>query len=188
VNAKAAVDGKKRVNGLHVCLQIEQAPHRHGSDTSATGLACDQFARLVGVGRATVTRWVEFDVIRFCSILFDGPLRHGVCIDKINTFLRMRRMDIYFSLGGDTFVWNAAKAKGNLSKHGVRFEEAASVFADPFFVLMDASRNEEARDAAIGFDAAGRLLFVVHIELDGVCIRIISARRATPGEEESYVV
>lgn len=97
-------------------------------------------------------------------------------------------MDIYFSLGGETFVWNADKAKGNVSKHGVRFEEAATVFSDPFFVLVDASRKDEARDAVIGFDASGRLLFVVHIEVDGACIRIISARRATPLEEESYVV
>jgi predicted DNA binding CopG/RHH family protein len=34
---------------------------------------------------------------------------------------------------------------------------------DPLFVLQDASRNEEQRDAAIGFSAAGRLLTVVHI-------------------------
>ena len=45
---------------------------------------------------------------------------------------------------------------------------------------------DEARDAAIGFDGTGRLLYVVHIEYDGPRIRIISARRAEPDEERRY--
>jgi hypothetical protein len=61
-----------------------------------------------------------------------------------------------------------------------------TVFDDPLFLLQDASRNEEQRDAAIGFSSAGRLLTVVHIEFDGESIRIISARRASPVEEEFY--
>ncbi|MBU0499330.1 MAG: BrnT family toxin [Gammaproteobacteria bacterium] len=48
-------------------------------------------------------------------------------------------MDVYFEVDGEQFVWNAAKAERNWRKHGVQFEEAA-----------------------IGFDAAGRLLYVVH--------------------------
>lgn len=72
-------------------------------------------------------------------------------------------MDIYFQLNGDSFVWNDAKAARNLHKHGVNFEEAVSVFSGPLFVLMDASRNHEKRDAAIGFDAAARLLYTVVI-------------------------
>jgi uncharacterized DUF497 family protein len=71
---------------------------------------------------------------------------------------------------------------------GVRFEEAAAVFADPAFVLVQASRNEEARDPAIGFDAVGRLLYEVHIEFEATYICIISARRAEPQEEQIYVV
>jgi len=51
-------------------------------------------------------------------------------------------MDIRYELNGDLFVWNAEKAEKNWRKHGVRFEEAASVFADPLFVLLDASRKE----------------------------------------------
>lgn len=97
-------------------------------------------------------------------------------------------MDIHFTLNGESFVWNAAKAQTNLRKHGVRFEEAAAVFADPAFVLVQASRNDEAREAAIGFDAVGRLLYVVHIEVEAVFIRIISARRAELKEEQIYVV
>ena len=74
----------------------------------------------------------------------------------------------------------------NVRKHGVRFEEAATVFGDPNFVLVDASRNDEARDAVIGFDLTGRLFFVVHIEFEDTFIRIISARRAEPEEEQKY--
>jgi len=95
-------------------------------------------------------------------------------------------MDIRFEIGGDTFVWNEEKARQNWRKHGVRFEEAATVFGDPLFVLVDASRNEEGRQAAIGFDTAGRLLYVVHIEIESESIRIISARRASPEEELEY--
>lgn len=60
------------------------------------------------------------------------------------------------------------------------------MFDDPLFVLRDASRNEEQRDAVIGFSSAGRLLTVVHIEVEGEFIRIISAWRASPAEEAFY--
>ena len=85
-----------------------------------------------------------------------------------------------------TFVWDEAKAVQNLQKHGVAFEEAATVFDDPLFVLQDASRNAERRDAAIGFSSTGRLLTVVHIEVHDDFIRLISARRASPAEETTY--
>ncbi|CAK0769951.1 BrnT family toxin [Gammaproteobacteria bacterium] len=97
-------------------------------------------------------------------------------------------MDIHYELNGELFVWNEHKAEKNWRRHGVRFEEAATVFADPLFVLVDASRRDEARDAAIGFDLTGRLLYVVHIEVEASFIRIISARRAEPEEERCYVV
>jgi uncharacterized DUF497 family protein len=95
-------------------------------------------------------------------------------------------MDVHYELNGDLVVWNAAKAARNRLVHGVSFEEAATVFADPLFVLVDATRHDEARDAAIGFDANGSLLFVVHIEVEADHIRIISARRAEPEEEARY--
>ncbi len=95
-------------------------------------------------------------------------------------------MDIQYEFNGDLFVWDAAKAERNLKKHGVRFEQAVTVFADPLFVLMDASRHGETREAALGFDAGGRLLHVVHIEVEAMFIRIISARRAEPHEEHQY--
>jgi uncharacterized DUF497 family protein len=98
-------------------------------------------------------------------------------------------MDRIFEHGGTTFEWAVlTKAAENQRKHGVAFEEAVTVFDDPLFVLRDGSRNEEpkSRDAAIGFSSIGRLLTVVHIEFDGQSIRIISAWRASPAEEEFY--
>ena len=55
-------------------------------------------------------------------------------------------------------------------------------------MLVEASRKDEARDAAIGFDASARLLFMVHVEIEDVAIRIISARLAGQKEESEYVV
>ncbi|WP_415206014.1 BrnT family toxin [Rudaea sp.] len=52
---------------------------------------------------------------------------------------------------------------------------------------MDASRDDEARDAVIGYDAAaGRLLFVVHVVFEDETIRLISARKATAQERRDH--
>lgn len=56
-------------------------------------------------------------------------------------------MDQHHRIGGNDFIWDADKAAANLRKHGVRFEDAATVFMDPLFVLTDASRKDETRDA-----------------------------------------
>ena len=94
-------------------------------------------------------------------------------------------MDIHYELNATRFVWHAKKAASNPLKHdGITFEQAAAVFFDPFFELLEAGRNEEMRDAIIGFYAFCRLLFVVHVEIEGESIRIISALRAT--NEERY--
>jgi uncharacterized DUF497 family protein len=95
-------------------------------------------------------------------------------------------MDRSYEHGGNTFVWDEEKAAENEFKHAVKFEEAATVFDDPLFVLADASRNEEQRDKVVGFSAAGRLLTVVHIEFEGEYIRVISAWRASASEEALY--
>ena len=96
-------------------------------------------------------------------------------------------MDVHYELNGTAFIWDAEKARMNKITHdGITFEQAAEVFFDPFFCLVDATRNEEARDAALGFDALGRVLFVVHIEVEDEYIRIISARKATPQERTDY--
>jgi uncharacterized DUF497 family protein len=96
-------------------------------------------------------------------------------------------MDVYFVLNGITFAWNDEKARVNPLKHnGVTFQQAAEAFFDPFFVVIDASRNDEARDAVIGLDRRWNLLYVVYIERENDTIRIISARKATSKEREYY--
>lgn len=71
-------------------------------------------------------------------------------------------MNVYFLLNGITFVWDEEKARINPINHdGITFEQAAESFFDPFLVVVDASRNEEARDAVIGLDARWNLLYVV---------------------------
>jgi len=96
-------------------------------------------------------------------------------------------MDIYFVFNGITFTWNAEKARINPINHdGISFQQAAETFFDPFLILVDASRNDEARDAVIGLDSRYNLLYVVHIEQTGDRIRIISARKATRQEGIEY--
>ncbi len=96
-------------------------------------------------------------------------------------------MDIRFKSNGVEFVWNDRKAASNPRKHdGITFERATEAFFDPFLKLVDSSRHYEARDAVIGYDASGRLLFVVHIQIEGESIRLISARKATVTERNYY--
>lgn len=91
-------------------------------------------------------------------------------------------------LNGITFAWNEEKARNNLDKHdGITFQQAAEAFFNPFLVVVDASRNDDARDAIIDMDGRWNLLYVVHIEFDrDNIIRIISARTATRKEREHY--
>ena len=95
-------------------------------------------------------------------------------------------MDEIFELKGLSFVWDSVKVRKNLSKHGVSFAQAAEVFFDPFLRIIDASPDDEIRDAVIGMDEQWNLLYVVHIAFEADKIRIISARKATPGERPSY--
>ena len=95
-------------------------------------------------------------------------------------------MDRLHEHNGVSFVWDDEKAVQNALDHGVRFEDAIAVIFDPFVRIMDASRNDEQRDAAIGLDEKTRVLYVVHIEEEGEAIRLISARLATTQEREFY--
>ena len=85
------------------------------------------------------------------------------------------------------FEWDETKAAANLRKHGVPFEEAASVFSDPLaYTFGDPDHSVgEQRLLTFGFSQLGRLLAVVHAER-GRAIRIISARKATRHERGIY--
>jgi hypothetical protein len=85
------------------------------------------------------------------------------------------------------FEWDAPKSNANLRKHGVSFEEAASVFGDPLaLTFADPDHSiREARFVTIGQSSRDLLLVVAHVER-GRAIRIISARKATRHERTIY--
>ena len=85
------------------------------------------------------------------------------------------------------FEWDWRKAATNLKDHGVSFEEALTVFADPLgriFDDLDRSTSER-RELIIGHSAQHRLLVVSFTERT-TRTRIISAREATAGERRDY--
>lgn len=85
------------------------------------------------------------------------------------------------------FEWNKDKAKVNLSKHEVSFDEAKTVFDDPLYIDFhdpDHSKDED-RYILIGQSDQGRLMVVSYTERKQK-IRLISARKATPKEKEAY--
>jgi hypothetical protein len=86
----------------------------------------------------------------------------------------------------DEFEWDDDKAAANAEKHGVTFEQARSVFRDPFAIelLDDREDYSEDRNILIGMSAAG-VLVVVHTQREDRS-RIISARKAEPNERRFY--
>ena len=86
------------------------------------------------------------------------------------------------------FEWDTKKAKSNLRKHGVSFEEARSVFYDEFATQFQDDAEEEARFVLLGLSNESRILVVVHCERgsSGETLRIISARKATKNERSFY--
>ena len=84
------------------------------------------------------------------------------------------------------FEWDDLKARQNLRKHRVSFEEAISVLADPRAISAP-DFIERDRWIVIGESVLLRVLFVVHTEqLRAGRIRIISARRASRGQRRKY--
>lgn len=92
----------------------------------------------------------------------------------------MRQPDIEFE-------WDAAKATSNLNKHGVSFEQAETVFADPYAWIIDDPdhSDDEERAIIIGHSDKPQLLFV-SFATRGNRIRIISTRPATRKERKDY--
>jgi uncharacterized DUF497 family protein len=83
--------------------------------------------------------------------------------------------------------WDSRKAARNLRKHGVSFEEAATVFLDPLSITGNDPDHslDEARFVTFGLSSSGRLLVVAHSERADT-IRIITARKATRAERDLY--
>lgn len=86
----------------------------------------------------------------------------------------------------EDFEWDEAKARSNLAKHRITFDDALAVFADTEIVIVASFRAQdgEERFKAIG-RIGGRIFTVVYTERGGVR-RIISARRANATEEKRY--
>jgi uncharacterized DUF497 family protein len=85
------------------------------------------------------------------------------------------------------YEWDASKAKTNLRKHGVSFEEASTVFLDPLAITFpdpDHS-DEDDREITIGLTTKNRVVFVSHCPR-GDRTRIIGARRTTRKERKQY--
>ena len=85
------------------------------------------------------------------------------------------------------FEWDADKATKNLSKHGVSFDEAKTVFNDPFYIDFydPAHSDEEERYLVIGESSNDRLLIVSYTEREET-VRLISAREVTLAERKDY--
>jgi uncharacterized DUF497 family protein len=86
-----------------------------------------------------------------------------------------------------TFEWDEEKSKGNIRKHGVSFDEAKTVFNDPFaMTIADPDHSlQEDRYIDMGMSSRGRLLVVWYTER-GQNIRIIGSRKASPTQRRQY--
>lgn len=85
------------------------------------------------------------------------------------------------------FDWDENKAVSNLSKHGVSFEEAKTVFDDPLYIDFydPAHSDEEDRYLIVGESSQRRLLIASYTERENL-IRLISAREVTRSERKVY--
>ena len=86
-----------------------------------------------------------------------------------------------------TFEWDEVKAKTNIKKHKVGFEDGKTIFNDPFLFTFpdDAHSTNEERFINIGISASGHILVLTHTERKDK-IRIINCRKATAHERRFY--
>jgi uncharacterized DUF497 family protein len=86
------------------------------------------------------------------------------------------------------FEWNVAKARSNLVRHRVSFDEATTVFDDRLARIFDDELHSghERRELIVGHSINNRLLVVCFTEHPNERIRIISARLPTPKERKDY--
>ncbi len=86
-----------------------------------------------------------------------------------------------------SFEWDAKKSASNQKKHGVSFDEAATVFSDELGRLIpDPDALDEERFILMGMSSRSRILTVCHCERSSDTIRIISARKADKSERKQY--
>ena len=85
------------------------------------------------------------------------------------------------------FEWDEDKARSNLRKHGVNFDEAQTAFTDEFSITIPDPEHsdEEERLLILGLSHRKRLLVVIYTER-GKRIRLISARKANRKERKKY--
>ncbi|MDR2213002.1 MAG: BrnT family toxin [Pseudomonadales bacterium] len=85
------------------------------------------------------------------------------------------------------YEWNENKRAENLAKHGVDFVDAVGALEDPRNLTIEDSGSEgEQRLITLGLGFCGRILYVVWTERGMDTLRIISARKASPGEAHDY--
>ena len=86
------------------------------------------------------------------------------------------------------FEWDNKKAKLNLKKHGVTFEEASTVFDDDFAKVFfdEVHSDEEVREIIVGYSLKNRMLLVCFTETGHERVRIITAREPTRLERKDY--
>jgi uncharacterized DUF497 family protein len=85
------------------------------------------------------------------------------------------------------FEWDEAKAKSNLHKHRLGFEEGVTIFNDPLIVTIPDSTHskQEQRYISLGASVKGHILVVIHVERSDKT-RLISCRKAIPRERRIY--
>jgi len=85
------------------------------------------------------------------------------------------------------YEWDEVKRAVNLAKHGVDFADAVGVFFDDYALTRhDPDSQGEDRMVTIGLGVSLRVLYVVWVERRGDTYRVISARKASPGEIRQY--
>lgn len=92
-------------------------------------------------------------------------------------------------MGNIKFAWDSRKARTNVAKHGVSFQEAETVFLDEQARLIDDPDHSEFEDrfVLLGLSLRGRCMVVSHSYRENEdVIRLISARRATKKEQVLY--
>ena len=85
------------------------------------------------------------------------------------------------------FEWDEDKARANLAKHGIRFQEATQAFADPyFFEIMDEKHSTEREVRHLGWGRVHGFIVATVVFVRRGRVRIVSARKANRQEEKNY--